>query len=263
NSDGLLLAAHRIRLQLVDVARALQTEDADIVDIVHRQIAMQGLAQSLGSIAGIGRDKCHTQAGTEQHLDLYRPRLSRQLAGDFRFGQLQYQAHPLCISHRQPQLPMAGPRDTVRRSRTFIGKPRPAQGNTTAQRGIGPGRVHGAHPQQGPLAGGDAIDDLCPLLRDPGTHHSMIDLDEAAPMLIAGPADACWQWTDHAYSAPMHRYLSSVYSSRPCREPSRPRPDSLTPPNGAIGLEISPSLMPMMPASSASATRHIRWISRL
>src|SRR5918996_299933 len=32
---------------------------------------------------------------------------------------------------------------------------------------------------------------------------------------------------------PMHRYLTSRNSSRPYLEPSRPIPDSLTPPNGA------------------------------
>ena len=61
---------------------------------------------------------------------------------------------------------------------------------------------------------------------------------------------------------PRHRYLTSRNSSRPYFEPSRPRPDSLTPPNGATSVEISPVLMPTMPYSSASATRQMRPMSR-
>ena len=44
----------------------------------------------------------------------------------------------------------------------------------------------------------------------------------------------------------------------PYFEPSRPKPDSFTPPNGATSVEMMPSLMPTMPYSSASATRQMR-----
>lgn len=44
------------------------------------------------------------------------------------------------------------------------------------------------------------------------------------------------------------------YSSTPYLDPSLPKPDSLTPPNGAAGSEINPVLTPTMPTSSASAT---------
>ena len=49
----------------------------------------------------------------------------------------------------------------------------------------------------------------------------------------------------------MHRYFTSTNSSIPYFEPSRPMPDSLTPPNGAISFEMMPTLMPTMPYSSA------------
>ena len=42
----------------------------------------------------------------------------------------------------------------------------------------------------------------------------------------------------------MPTYLVSRYSSMPSRPPSRPKPDCLTPPNGAAGLETMPWLMP-------------------
>ena len=47
----------------------------------------------------------------------------------------------------------------------------------------------------------------------------------------------------------------------PWREPSRPRPDCLTPPKGATSLEIRPVLMPTMPYSSARDTRQMRRLS--
>src|SRR5262249_62340985 len=53
----------------------------------------------------------------------------------------------------------------------------------------------------------------------------------------------------------MHRYLISTKSSMPYFEPSRPRPDSFTPPNGAPSVEIRPVLIPTIPYSRASATR--------
>src|SRR5690606_28351635 len=61
----------------------------------------------------------------------------------------------------------------------------------------------------------------------------------------------------------MPTYFTSRYSSMPRCEPSRPRPDSLTPPNGATSLEINPALTPTMPYSSASDTRHARLRSRV
>lgn len=45
-----------------------------------------------------------------------------------------------------------------------------------------------------------------------------------------------------------------TYSSMPSILPSRPKPDSLTPPKGAAGSEINPVFTPTMPTSSASAT---------
>ena len=63
-------------------------------------------------------------------------------------------------------------------------------------------------------------------------------------------------------SPPISMYLISTNSSTPWREPSRPMPDSFTPPNGASSLEIAPVLIPTMPYSSASATRHTRPRSR-
>ena len=62
---------------------------------------------------------------------------------------------------------------------------------------------------------------------------------------------------------PSARYLSSTHSSMPYFEPSRPMPDSLTPPNGATSVEMKPVLMPTMPDSSASATRQMRPTSRV
>ena len=53
-------------------------------------------------------------------------------------------------------------------------------------------------------------------------------------------------------------YLLSVNSSRPSWPPSRPRPDCLTPPNGAAGSDTMPRLTPTMPVSSASDTRSAR-----
>src|SRR5271169_2030096 len=60
---------------------------------------------------------------------------------------------------------------------------------------------------------------------------------------------------------PMQRYLTSRNSSMPYFEPSRPMPLSFMPPNGAISVEMMPSLMPTMPYSSASATRQMRPMS--
>src|SRR6478672_12870453 len=57
-------------------------------------------------------------------------------------------------------------------------------------------------------------------------------------------------------------YFTSRNSSRPYFEPSRPRPDCLTPPNGASAVEIKPVLTPTMPDSSRSATRMTRPMSR-
>ncbi|KAE9543270.1 hypothetical protein AGLY_003181 [Aphis glycines] len=53
---------------------------------------------------------------------------------------------------------------------------------------------------------------------------------------------------------PKQIYFISVYSSIPWREPSLPRPDSLTPPNAASVADIIPSLTPTIPTSKAFAT---------
>ena len=62
---------------------------------------------------------------------------------------------------------------------------------------------------------------------------------------------------------PMQRYLISTNSSMPYLEPSRLMPDSFMPPNGATSVEMMPSLMPMMPYSSASAVFQTWPMSRL
>lgn len=59
---------------------------------------------------------------------------------------------------------------------------------------------------------------------------------------------------------PKHMYLTSRYSSMPYLEPSRPKPDCLTPPNVASGVDRRPSLTPTIPTSNSSATRHI-WLT--
>ena len=61
----------------------------------------------------------------------------------------------------------------------------------------------------------------------------------------------------------MQRYLISTKSSMPYFDPSRPIPDSLTPPNGATSFEMIPSLTPTMPYSRPSETRQMRPMSRL
>ena len=66
----------------------------------------------------------------------------------------------------------------------------------------------------------------------------------------------------HGQMPPMQRYLTSIHSSMPYFEPSRPMPDSLTPPNGETSLEMKPVLMPTMPVSRPSATRQMRPMSR-
>jgi hypothetical protein len=53
-------------------------------------------------------------------------------------------------------------------------------------------------------------------------------------------------------------YLVSRYSSMPSKPPSRPKPDSLTPPNGAAGSEITPRFTPTIPDSIDSDTRRAR-----
>src|ERR1019366_6865834 len=53
-------------------------------------------------------------------------------------------------------------------------------------------------------------------------------------------------------------YLSCVYSSTPCREPSRPKPECLNPPKGIGAPVICTALTPTIPYSSASAQRWAR-----
>ena len=68
--------------------------------------------------------------------------------------------------------------------------------------------------------------------------------------------------TAHGQMPPMQRYLTSSHSSSPYFEPSRPMPDSLTPPNGDTSFEMKPVLMPTIPVSSPSETRQMRPMSR-
>src|SRR5215475_8165594 len=78
-----------------------------------------------------------------------------------------------------------------------------------------------------------------------------------APVGRQGPAQVRLQETP-----PKHRYLISRNSSIPYFDPSRPSPDSFTPPNGATSVEMRPVFTPTMPYSRASATRHTRAMSR-
>src|SRR5680860_62153 len=73
-----------------------------------------------------------------------------------------------------------------------------------------------------------------------------------------GPADR----TPGGYGA-MPTYLISRYSSMPSKPPSRPKPECLTPPKGAAGLDTMPWLMPTIPNSRASLTRSVRERSRV
>src|SRR2546423_4292830 len=57
--------------------------------------------------------------------------------------------------------------------------------------------------------------------------------------------------------------LITVYSSVPYLLPSLPNPLCFTPPKGVAGSLINPVLTPTIPTSSASATLHIRPMSRL
>lgn len=63
------------------------------------------------------------------------------------------------------------------------------------------------------------------------------------------------------YSTATQRAFRDRYSSSPWREPSRPIPDSLIPPKGAISVEMSPVLTPTIPYWSPSATRQVRLAS--
>src|SRR6267142_5886935 len=57
-------------------------------------------------------------------------------------------------------------------------------------------------------------------------------------------------WRFYPVMPPKHMYLISRNSSIPYLEPSRPRPDSFTPPKGATSVEMLPVLMPTIPYSS-------------
>src|SRR5262249_20203871 len=58
-------------------------------------------------------------------------------------------------------------------------------------------------------------------------------------------------------------YFVSSYSPMPSKPPSRPKPDCLTPPKGAAGLETTPWLRPTIPVSSPSHMRNARDRSRV
>ena len=62
--------------------------------------------------------------------------------------------------------------------------------------------------------------------------------------------------TDHV--AGISVYLDSRYSAIPSCAPSRPRPEALTPPNGAAALETRPVFRPIIPVSSWSISRCAR-----
>src|SRR6202034_1278564 len=58
-------------------------------------------------------------------------------------------------------------------------------------------------------------------------------------------------------------YFVSRYSPMPSKPPSRPKPDCLTPPKGAAGLDTMPWFTPTIPASMPSTTRNARARSRV
>lgn len=62
---------------------------------------------------------------------------------------------------------------------------------------------------------------------------------------------------DQTCKPPRHMYLTSRYSSMPHFEPSRPKPDCLTPPKAPSAAERRASFTPTIPTSNASATRQI------
>src|SRR5215210_50163 len=66
---------------------------------------------------------------------------------------------------------------------------------------------------------------------------------------------------ERAHSRFIATYLTSRYSLMPSAPPSRPKPDCLTPPNGAAGLDTRPWLRPTIPVSSPSTTRNARLTS--
>jgi hypothetical protein len=59
------------------------------------------------------------------------------------------------------------------------------------------------------------------------------------------------------YKFPIQKNLLFKYSLIPYLDPSYPKPDSLTPPNGASIVDIKLSLAPIKPTSKRSATRQI------
>jgi hypothetical protein len=69
---------------------------------------------------------------------------------------------------------------------------------------------------------------------------------------ICLPVDAA-----HAEVFDLEEFLDAVFRA------SRPMPLSFMPPNGAISVEMIPSLMPTMPYSSPSATHQMWPMSRL
>ena len=87
------------------------------------------------------------------------------------------------------------------------------------------------------------------------------EVDADRRQRVEGPAFCDAQNTSYIHATSKQRYLISRYSSMPYFDPSRPSPDCFTPPNGATSVEITPSLMPTIPYSSASATRHARFTS--
>jgi len=61
----------------------------------------------------------------------------------------------------------------------------------------------------------------------------------------------------HAEVFDLEEFLDAVFRA-PVTRQMGPMPLSFMPPNGAISVEVMPSLMPTIPYSRASATRQIR-----
>ena len=76
-------------------------------------------------------------------------------------------------------------------------------------------------------------------------------------------AEACGAGSPRRDQSAIATYFVSRYSPIPSKPPSRPKPDCLTPPKGAAGLETTPWLRPTMPVSMPSQTRKARSRSRV
>src|SRR5580658_354431 len=127
--------------------------------------------------------------------------------------------------------------------------------------GIGKGRLSNRAQRNEARACGSA---RCNEITNPGSDRAAGEKPGHQSDLVPAPTKNSWKRARRRQEVmpPKQRYLISRNSSMPYLEPSRPRPDSFTPPKGATSVEIIPVLIPTMPYSRASATRQTRAISR-